>query len=271
MNLKSPETTNSISVTPQQQKAVWPRFVLAGFGCVFLLVCLSLWMLGSVIFSPEREARSRLEGLLSQGPSDPQSEGPESFSPELDPYSNLPEQDMLPEANSQLPDARLGEDLNSSLNEMLSHLPTPYSNLDPKKASQNGLEVKDTPEAIVIEVPVKDQQAAQKIEVKASPNWVQIAGQSEVTIPGTQGKSISTFMRSFSSSDRLLPEKITRKVFMDKTTGQNKLVVRIPKADAPKTSDPSQSGSLLEEKKRELPAAPDIEGGPANMPVDGYI
>jgi hypothetical protein len=268
MNLKSPENPDSQHLPPQPQKAVWPRFVLVGMGCVALLVILSVWMLGSFFFSPEREARSRLDGLLGQGQSGPQFMGPESISPESlapesDPFSDLPEPNLPPEANSQVPDARLGEDLNNSLNEMLSQLP----DIPNKQASQGGVSVKDTSEAIVIEVPVKDQQAAQKIEVKASPNWVQVSGQAEVSLPGVGGKSISTFMRSFSSSDTLLPEKMTRKVFMDKTTGQNKLVVRIPKAAGQKDSGSGQSGSHSEEKK----PMPDIEGGPSNMPVDGYI
>jgi hypothetical protein len=150
-----------------------------------------------------------------------------------------------------------------------------------RHAVPGGVDVKETPEALLIEVPVKDHQAARKIEVKASPNWVQITGQVELGDPNAGAKMTTSFMRSFNSVDPLVPEKMTRKVIQSALKGRLTLVVTIPKQ---RKAGESAKTDLRHGPEANSPANPQPEKAPSkrlplqgpvefntDQPLDGYI
>jgi hypothetical protein len=126
---------------------------------------------------------------------------------------------------------------------------------------KTGVRVQETAEAYILRVPVATPGDADQVQVNVSPGRIEVSGQT-----GSQHgnmRSSSSFFQSFTTSQPVLPQKMSKKV--EKNGEQNELVITIPKSGqankmepqatspAPPDLSPSRERQLQEELERDNP------------------
>jgi hypothetical protein len=97
------------------------------------------------------------------------------------------------------------------------------------------LDVKETEQAYILNIPINQAEEAKNITVTVRPHSVQVAGNTPMTSPdGQTHLGTSSFVRSFTTDDTLDPNRVRRRVVPGPKGRSAMLEVTIPKvADAP--------------------------------------
>jgi hypothetical protein len=144
--------------------------------------------------SHELAARHKIDSLLGQANDDV---FPEDTSP-FTPYSAAPATPPSP---------------NSTASPLLAGIP------------DSGVDVQESSTAYVIRIPLLTAEDARNVKVNVTPHHIELSGNI-----GRQQQNViysSSFVQSFSTSQTVLPEKMTQKTY--KIGSQAELVITIPK------------------------------------------
>jgi len=164
----------------------------------------------------EMAARQKLDNVL--GPNDENLPGPD-----INPFAK----DFSPHEPVSPPAAKTPSENGPILPGFpnipgLATLPNPLGGM-----LDNGVDVKESAEAYVIKVPINNPDDARNVKVNVETHHIEVSGQ---TGHQENGASFSSsFMQSFSTSQALLPEKMTQKT--EKKGNRTELVITIPKKE----------------------------------------
>lgn len=95
---------------------------------------------------------------------------------------------------------------------------------------KSGVEIQETPQAYILHISIADPKDADQVQVNVSPNRIEVSGQTGSKQGNMQ--STSSFFQSFSTSQPVIPEKMSRKI--EKNGSQDQLVITIPKGSGQK-------------------------------------
>lgn len=176
--------------------------VLAG-----LMLLVVLFSFNLIPTSGEQAARQKLNNLLGQGSDE---------LPELEP--DQPQ--SAPEEPGSLPGVNGGS---------FFGMPMPLSGA--------GVDVQELADKYVLRIPLADSKDASSVKLNVEPHRIEVSGQ---TGAKQNGASVSSsFLQSFTTSQEVLPDHISRRTEQDGETTE--LVITIPK------KHPDQSGSTAPE------------------------
>lgn len=123
-------------------------------------------------------------------------------------------------------------------------------------SSDNGVSVEETETAYQVHIPLAEASDASKVTVNVAAHHVQVSGQTGVHQRDTT--ITTTFMQSFSTSQEVLPEKVSRQIV--KNGAQLELLVTVPKKQPGGGTAPAP----MSENESDAPA---VEGmNPALLP-----
>jgi hypothetical protein len=121
----------------------------------------------------------------------------------------------------------------------------------------SGVEVQESPTGYVLRIPLTNPAEARNVKVNVSANHIEVSGKI-----GRQEQGVSftsSFVQSFSTSQPVLPNKVTQKT--EKNGAKTELVIRIPKQ--------STGSSNIAPQPPPAPQAPAAPQAPQeNMPDD---
>lgn len=142
---------------------------------------------------------------------------------------------LFPDNSPALPDPSM-PDMNLPEPPALGQLDAPNSffgfNIPMPKS---GVEVKETPQAYELRIPLADPENESSIKLNVDPHRIEVAGQTGSKSGGAQ--ITSSFMQSFSTSSEVLPDKISRKT--EKKGDNTELVITIPKKTPGQLTEPT--------------------------------
>jgi hypothetical protein len=118
---------------------------------------------------------------------------------------------------------------------------------------ETGVKIEETESNYTLRVPLADPNDATQVQLDVTPHRIAISGQ---TGRRDNGLSVtSSFMQSFSTSQEVLPDQISRK--MEKHDEQTELVITIPKK-AGATSTPTAPSTKSDPQTPNQPASPEL-------------
>ena len=200
-------------------------------------------LLGLSNHSEESAARQKLDNLLGQADTLPFAENrPSEHIPLEAPNLQAP-----PENPNNTPNATepLGSDPLAS--EPPGFLGLPIPNPLAGNVPDSGVDVQEYAANYVLRIPLTDPVDARNVKVNVTPHHIEVSGKIGRR---EQGVSFSSsFMQSFSTSQAVLPDKVTQAI--QKTGSKTDLVITVPK------QHPGQGNSKLEP-----PPAPEAPGAP---------
>jgi len=172
----------------------------------------------------EMAAREKLDSLLGQAD--------ETLPDETGPFTPYPSAPPAPSTgnSTQNPPGFMG-------------LPIP--NPMPGGMPDSGVSVEESPQAYVIHVPLVNPADAHNVKVNVTPHHIEVSGNI-----GRREQNVtfsSSFVQSFSTSQTVLPEKMTQKTV--KIGTQTELVITVPKK-------PGNQSNLAPPPAPEAPIAP---------------
>jgi hypothetical protein len=191
-------------------------------------------MMGLQHKSHELAARDKLDSLLGQAdetlPADNIPFTPYPSAPAAPAPSTPPSGSGTPNGSSQPPGAGLGLPI---LNPFAGGIP------------DSGVDVQESPTAYVLRIPLLNAEDAHNVKANVTPHHIEISG--NIGRREQNATYTSSFVQSFSTSQTVLPEKMTQKTV--KSGDKTELVITIPK---------KQSGqpSLSPSAPPPAPAAP---------------
>lgn len=192
-------------------------------GIAGMLALFSLLVIGLRHGSEDMAARQKLDNVLGQA---------EESSPETSPFT--PYEPPAPPAPSTTPSAPPGFP-GFPLTNPTAGMP------------DSGVDVQEYPTEYVLRIPLTNPADARNVKVNVTPHHIEVSGKIGRR---EQGVSFtSSFVQSFSTSQTVLPNKVTQKT--EKNGAKTDLVITIPKAHG----GPSNAAPLPPPAP-EAPAAP---------------
>ncbi len=188
---------------------------------VLLFISSSTLLVSGCGNKQDEQAKARLNDMLGRH---------EQQAPWWNPFKNNPPQ----QAPLAMPNYDESEELATTPFEMLGNLMNERFNgafgLEGASA-QNGLQIQETRDAYIIKAPASDSgdpkadaQANEKaLNVAVTPFRIQLSGQITNASGNGAFKSSSSFMRTFTPKQEVVPDKVTR------TVEDNHVVVTVPK------------------------------------------
>ncbi len=203
------------------------------------LLTLVLWsLLGLSNHTEETAARQKLDNLLGQADTLPFAENGPSERIPLD----APNENPNETPNTTDP---LGSNPLASAPPGFLGLPIP--NPLAGNVPDSGVDVQEYAANYVLRIPLTDPADARNVKVNVTPHHIEVSGKI-----GRREQSVSfssSFVQSFSTSQTVLPDKVTQAI--QKTGSKTELVITVPK------QHPGQGNSKLAP-----PLAPEAPGAP---------